>query len=1650
LTGAGHPTISVTPGSRHPDPPTGSRPAGSRPGQPTGAPRRVIRRQNGLPGAIAARLPEVLADPPRRAGAGSQGPPRVRIPKRPRPPAAGPGRLGGAETTTGTAQAAVLALGGLLLAGAVFVLAVTGYGTVSPLGRVALLTFATAILLLLPVLLARRGLTATAETVASVGLLMVLLDGYVTWSLDLFNARSFPTQVYFGLICVATALIATAYRGASHLVAPRYATVLVLQPVPPLLGYELIHSNVGWALALAAVAVLDLALAVSLTRPGRFAKLAGFVRPVHLPSVHLPSVHLPTLHRPEPEPAETAPPGPPRRPESAPEEPDEVVVAAGEIEAPPRRPEPEQLPPQRPEGTIADELAAVPPTLQAPAFLRELTWVLFTLAFGAAFAYAASALATATALPPTMRAALVLLLTAAVGVVGALAWRREPMPDVAGGLATLALIAAITRVGTAIMPSETLLFVALAVAIAAAVVPVLPETARRGPGLASSAAAAGAGLYLLIKAVPAIAAPIDAARPWWRANLGGYTDQLAAAAGPAGWQLVIAGALLTFAVAVSVPGSVRTQAVLAGGVLTLLTAPAAMHLNWLLTPGVLALAAIAIGAIGLRASDEASANGFVSAAAVVGGYAALTSLSHPAVTSLTLAALTLGGFVIAMLRPMRSDPESELAGRRIGDWAAGGAAFALPGAVSSGLTALVREAVLPGADSSVVLAGGFLAVSGTLAYAAITLVAGRRRSTPLLTGTTLGALVVALSALVAPRTTIIDMAVGLLLLTSAILLWLAPSLGGRVVFGIRLDGNDVAAAAVTASVTAALARVLALAVPGVGLVTTATLVWAIAVAIDAMPQDWRRGPIAGEMLIGAVIAAATGAASLGAAAGVIRAASPLWHADLGPKWSETAGQYAPYGWQAPIALLLVAAAAVIVVPRPMGDDIAAVTIGLAAMGAPVGFDLPWWSPMLIGLLATIGLGVAAAMSDLPRVAYTRIVTAGVVALYTAVASLVRAPATAAALESLALAGALVAGLAGVRIAAARNPEDRLARAHLVPVGGGASAAALLALAGSAAALAAGEQHPPSIILAGALAATGLGLAVAGLACWRMPSFLPYVTGAVAAAGSVIALAALPTRQPVAMYAAAAALLGVLAELLRVNSVRRVGWRPEDGWQPTAGWSPRAGGVPVGAWRPAGQNRFGAGAAAASIVPAVIAVVALARPLAAALFGPYHFARHPWTFTATQAGSLYPFDAWRAHGADVLAAAALTFAGGLAAVGLGGSRQLIANRAVAVVVPGAGLTMLLIPAAVGQGQLQATFALLVTTLCGLSLALTPPPSPDNFEAAPLRIARRLVFVLAVLAALAGQTGSLAMRSMTIEALAGSVIVGLIGAIWGRYRLARLIGWNVAGGAAILLALAASLAAGAPAHWSAFPVLAVCAALVAVAALVPRWLRRESIEDEIMVIEATAYLGMGLGLGLTFGAPTYTALAGTALGAILGLAASRPGRPDRYRQVLLIAAAASEVVAVWVLMRQGNVAAPEAYSLPFAVFALFVGVLELRRHPEMRSWVAYGPALVAGFLPSLVLVLVTDTTPIRRVLVILAGALTVAVGSLGRQQAPVVVGTVVTAAATLHEVFRLGAMLPWGVLLALFTATGVLLVALGASYEKRRRNVAKFRSALKGMR
>jgi hypothetical protein len=1528
-------------------------PAGQPPGAPAGPGRPPAAAPGGTPGAGPG------------SGAGRL------------PPVSIIGRLTGAETTPRTTQTVLLALGGLLLASAGIVGALVAFGSIGPIGREALLALITVVALVLPVRLAQRTLTATAETIASVALLLVLLNGYVAWSLKLFGAGRIPNSVYFGLVCAVTAVIAAAYRTVTHLIAPRFATILVLQPVLPLMAYPWISGPSSWALVFAGVAGLDLAICAGLA-PGVSTQ---------------PMTDIP------PAPSEPA--------------------------------TPEEGPPP-------------PAWTRAPALLVEMTWLLYALTFVAAVGYGTAALATTSTLPDTLRAALIVLLTAGIGLGGGLTIRRGPLPDVSAGLATLAMIGAVTRVGAVAMPGHLPLFAAASVCFAALGVSRLPAESRRGPLIASGVSTLAVAVLVAVRDAPAIWAPLRAVTPIWHTDPAAYAQRLAAAAGPAGWQLVLAGALVTVAAMVALPAWVRIDAALVGVVFTVLSAPAGLHLSPVLTPIVLVAAAVTLGGLAMMTRFAAAARGCVVAATLIGCYAAAASLTTPDTTALTLTAITFAGAALASPRPARPDPYAEVVAQQVADSAAGGAAFAFPGAVATGMAALIGTDRLA-AGAPVILAASFLALAASLAFASVILVARRRPSTPLLLGATAGAAAVALAALLAPHTTVIDVLLALLLLAGAIAMWLSPRVGARHAFGLTVTGPDMAAAVVTAGVVGALARTASHLVPGFGLVTVALLVLLLAASVRAMPAAWRRGPITGGVLIGAAVAATTGAAAVAGTIGVIRAADPIWHADIGPAWTHTASRFSEFGWQPPVALFLLAAAAAIALPEPLRDDAAPTALGLAVLSAPAGLGLPWYSPMLLGVLCATLLGSWAAMAGTPRGAYVRGGVAGLLALDAAAASFVRPGATATTLAAIAVAGVVVASQA----AAARAGAQPVNRIHLGTVAGSSAVLSLLAFPGATAAIAAGRGYSADVVLSAALAATGLELAIAGMLCRREPGLHAFVTVGVATGGLVITIASIPTTGSTGLYAAAAALLGVLAELLRMDARLRTGWSPADGVRPLRGWRPDRSWLPPRAWRPIRRTGgIGFGMALASGLPAAIAVIMVGPAVLAALIGPYHWVTRIWTGTPETGASLGSFDTWTGTPTDVMAAAALTLAAALAAVGLGGRGDLAASRVVATVIPGVGLTMLLAPGALRLPYPAGpTAALLVATMAGLGIALTRPAPPS---VPSLRNARRLVFLLAIVSSGAGMSGSLATRSQTIAALAGSVVVGLIGALGGRTAISRMLGWHVAAGAAVLLALAASLAAGLPARLTAFPVLAVSALLLGLAAALPRIHQTPSTPFEIRMVEAAGYSGAALAVGLTVRSLPTTAAVCVALGAVLGLGAALPGRGDVYRRLLIIASAVSELAAVWILLLIGQVRMLEAYTLPFAAFALLIGILEIRIHPELGSWLAYGPALVAGFVPTLVVVLSTDAGPNRRVTLIVAAVLTLAIGAVSRQRAPVVVGSVVTAIASVHELVLLGRLLPSWVPLVLFSAAGLLLVALGATYEKRRHDLQRLRGALGRLR
>lgn len=1554
-------------------------------------PRRVLRRRPGRrpPTATTGAPPRVPRQGTPPPASDDLPPPRVRaqwldVDDPEHPP----------EASSREVQNIPLGLGALLLGVAAVVFAAVATSSMDALARLGVLLVATVLMLLAPPVLARRGLTSTAETIAAVGLLLLPLAGYALWAVDrVGGATSGPA--FAGSIFLVTTAVAVGYAYATGLRAPRFATVLAAQPVLPLLAYERITGPAGWALVLTVVAVADLALARS---------AVVVERPVRR---DLPAPPAPA---PAPAPATDAPRQRTAddRPEAAPEEAAEVL--GGEPGGP----------------------AATAPARPVP-WLRELTWLLHGAAVAVALAYAVTALLRAATVPVAAGAGLALLLAALVGLAGTLVLRRPPLPDLGAGIVTLAVIGALGRVASVAFPGRSLLLIAAVIALTGFAVRAVPEAARRGPQLASAVALTVSGLVVAGGALRAGLAPVRAALPAWSADLGRWHTELAEAVGPTGWQLAASALLLTVAAVIALPPEIRREFAVVGAALTALAVPASLGLGWAAACWPMLLTAVAIGVLGLSAGSRRAAVAHAVTAAGLGLVGAGAALARPALTAAALTLLFLAGALVSLAPRVRI---AATATDTVCGWAAGGAAFALPGAVAAFVAATepavpaptpadLRELTVP------ILAASFLGVCVTLGYAAVVQVAQRQLSAPHAIGTVLGAVAVAAAAFGAPGATAADAWVGGLLLLAAALLALAPRIDAGRRSDLTLDGSDLALAATTAALIATLVRIAAVLAPGGQLVVAAALVLVVAVAARALPEEWRRGPILGVTIGGALIGLLAGWTALRGGVGVLATPGPIWAGDLSG-WPA-----APTGgatWQAPVALALLAVAAGILLPAPWRYDVSGVAAVLATIGAPAAFDLPWWSPVLVGAMVATVFGMAAAAAADPRAGLSRATVAGVVALHAAGAGLVRPWTTALALGSIVLIGVVVAALA--RAVAPSLVDDVPTEGmpgHLVQVGGAALGAALLALPGAVAALAAEYGRSPQVVLTAALAASSIGLAAVAAARRQVPQYLPFASIAVAGGATVCAAAAVITHLPSGVYAAAAALLGVLAELVRAATVP-----PAGSAQPVRRWSVLLNGAlrrDTGTdlrWRVSPA----AGALAAAVLPTALALVTLLPPLVVALGAPMTVLSRVWQGPPTELLTP-PADA--VDPTHVLTAFLLTVTAALAATGFSGGRR---SRAVPVVLPGAAVTLLITPVALGQGWPETALAgLAVFTIAMLGLALTPPP-PLVEPARSIRVARVLVFAIGLAAGGAGLAGSLATRELTLFTLGGAVGVGAVAAFFGTTQRARILGWLFGSLMAELFVLTIGLVAGLAAVWSAFGVLAVGAALQVFAATLPR-LRRPEAYREAATVEWSGYAAALIALALAYDSPRHIAALLAGWGAVLGVAATRPGRRPVERRILFWSVVVCEISAWWILMRVAEVALPEAYTLPFAALALLVGVLELRHRPDLSSWVAYGPALVAAFLPTLAIVVATDSSMLRQVLLLLGAVAVLIFGSMTRQQAPVIVGASVTAVTAVHALISLG---PWVVLIPV----GIVLLVLGASNERRRRAQERLQTALRGMR
>jgi hypothetical protein len=1621
-------------------PPTDGPPSWAEPGTP----------YTGPPGVATDGVTTLVDDPPPT----EQPPPPPRRPRvAPLPPEPEPPHGHAPETSSQSVQNILLGLSALVLGVAAVVFAGAATDTV---GRALILAIFTAIALAVAPGVARRGLTSTGETLAAVGLVLLPMSLFALHGSRALGGSAVPAPVFLGVTLLITAVASFLYAGATRLAAPRYATVVALQPVPPLLAYPVIESPAGWALALSAVALIDLLLLTTVIREGRLVPRWPIGRPVagdreSLAEADARQIGAADFATRDADPADPASyeQGAPARPESLPEEPDLIIdglTGRRRWKWLPTR----IFPGPRPAGAPAAGSVPLAPPATPPSagWLRSLTFGLLCVAAAGAVLYAGAALLSADVVADAVRSGLILILaavtvSAAAQLAGGLLAR-----NIAGGVLALAVIAASARIAAVASPAWTLAAAAAAVAITGAVVRMVPDEVRRGPQYASAGALTLIGLFVAVDALRAAIAPVQAARPVWNADTAAYAGKLAEAAGQSGWLLAFSALLLTIAAALALPSEYRHEGAVAGVALTALAVPASLGLPWSEAPWPLVLAAIGLGGAGLLAPTRRIAIAHIAAAGVVGLFGAGAALSASWLTAAVLTALAGAGVMVAVAArqiPVR------LYAWLVGDWASGAAALAIPGAVVTAVLATNDPGGGPPATEGVTvpaLALGFLAVAGTLTYAAVFQVARREISVPLTVGAGLGAVAMALAALLSPGATAPDIWVGALLLAAAGLLFFAKSIDNGRRADRMIDGPDIAAAAATVAICGALARVAALAFPHAPLVVAAIVVLIVAFGVRALPADWRRGPVRGVAVAGLVVVAIAGWQALVGGLRIIAAPGPIWASDVSA-YSTTP----PAGaWQAPVALVIAAVAAATALPRPAKYDVSAVCAALATIGAPAAFGLPWWSPLLIGGAVTLGYGLAAVAATDPRAAIDRAGVAAVVALHAAGAGLVRPWSTALALGLIMVTGILVAWMSRADVTpAARQAwaetadsdgvlnlalDDTGMPRHRAQIGGAATAAALLTAPGVLAAVAADQGNNAQVVLTAALAGSSLALALLAMAGRWVPQYLPWATVGLVGGAMVTALASVPSDYPTALYAAAAALLGVVAELLR-------GAIPAPGLTvaPNRRWA--EGGYVRPRWtsiRPSGlRGRWlvdpATGAVIVGALPTVLALFSIAPALRAALFDPLQQLSAIWDGPIT---ALTDPASGTVDGTSVLATVLLTIAAALAALGFGGKPA----EAVPVILPGLAITLLIAPIAMNiRWPAATTAALIVFTISMLGLALTPPPVATR--ATLLRTTRSIVFVIGLLAGGAGLAGSLAQQQLTLFTLGTAIIVGLVGAIGGRSRHARILGWLFTAVMGQMFVLTGALVAGLEPRWAAFGVLAVGALLLVLEALLPR-LGLPEYRSEATTVEWSGYASALLAGALAYDSPAHLAALLAAWGAVLGLTATRPGRTPTQRRNLFWLAVGFEIIGIWLFIAIADVALPEAYTLPFAALALLVGVLEARQRPDLSSWAAYGPALLAAFVPTIGIVIATDSGDLRELLLLLGAVTTLIVGSRLQQQAPVVIGASATAIAALH--FATTLVGPWLVLVPV----GVILLFLGATNENRRRTQERLRGALVRMR
>ncbi|WP_268247150.1 SCO7613 C-terminal domain-containing membrane protein, partial [Micromonospora fulviviridis] len=859
---------------------------------------------------------------------------------------------------------------------------------------------------------------------------------------------------------------------------------------------------------------------------------------------------------------------------------------------------------------------------------------------------------------------------------------------------------------------------------------------------------------------------------------------------------------------------------------------------------------------------------------------------------------------------------------------------------------------------------------------------------------------------------VLGRAAGTPLLAGGPLLVVALALfAGALAAGGRTH-RAVAAGLLVPVLATALIRPVAALRPGLLLLAAGIVVLALAGAVRALPAGPRTGPRLGAFLVAAGLGQVATVLSGLVAAATAAAAFPAWQG----------GRTAPvpsWGWQLPVAVLLTAGAVALLVPRVARPLAGVVGGALAVLAAPAVTATPWPLVLVADLAAATALLLVVVAR--PRRRYpTVVVTALTAAVLLGHALLVSCAAPAGAGAVLAVLAAL-----GVTVAA----RGRRGRGAQPVIAGVALAVALVAVPAGVAVALLGLGAPPWWQLRGATVAVGVPV-VAVLAVRRhWPDLHGYASTGLAVALAAVGLGPLvvPGGEPVALYGAVGALLALAA-----GGGARPGPAPRVVGAALAGLALLAAApaalavlldLPVRPWSGVPAVEPAPAAARAGLVLVLLGAVAAAYARIA-------------TVPGRRASSGAPSGSRRGGGHWLPALAALPFGA----------------VALPVLLAAAGAPWPVVPALVfGTG----VAALLLAALAGPRPAALPVLLPLGLALTAL-----------------GFGGLLATRAGTLAGLGVLVVAAAVAGAAGRPAEVRLAGWLGAVAAATGFAVTAALAGGLPLRTAAFAVLAVAAVtLHATPALRARTAAstggaearrpaeaagtaqgagpvRAGRADGAVALEAAAQAVALLALLLTGGALRHAAAVSVLWGLAVAVRVLRRGETPARRWGFAAVAGGSELLGGWLLLAAGGVAVLEAYTLPAAALALGAGLLALRSRPGLNSWLALGPGLGAALLPGLVSVLAApDPQPARRLVLGLVALGAVLGGAARRWQAPVLLGAAPLVPLALHELARGWDLLPRWIFLGL---GGLALIALAATYERRRRDLARLRAAVGGMR